>query len=178
MYWMKARNIPKYEAHFQKACLDFIAFLTDLIVCSSASSATCPIYICAFTSLMFASIWIIAAPRIATGARIQGLKRFGKGPDAVSMTVSPLQSPMFPAPSHHEISTVHHWPLGILLRVGIPVYVYWCSLLIFLFDNLAITLTVVTGCYTWCVDSPEFCQSILTVRGCRWYHPDQGLVEV
>lgn len=52
MYWMQARNIPKYEAPFQKCILSYIS---DMNFISSAS-------------------------------KIMGLKRFGKGPDSVSMT--------------------------------------------------------------------------------------------
>lgn len=54
MYWMQARDIPKYEAPFQKCILSYIS---DLYFISTAS-------------------------------RVMGLKRFEKGPDAVSMTSS------------------------------------------------------------------------------------------
>ncbi|ESK98474.1 acyl-coenzyme a thioesterase 8 [Moniliophthora roreri MCA 2997] len=51
-YWMKAKNIPKYEPHYQKCIL---SYLSDLHF-------------------------------INTIPRIMGMKRFTKGPDAVSMT--------------------------------------------------------------------------------------------
>ncbi|KAK7058296.1 acyl-CoA thioesterase [Paramarasmius palmivorus] len=51
-YWMKAKNIPKYEPHYQKCIL---SYLSDLHF-------------------------------ISTIPRIMGMKRFAKGPDAVSMT--------------------------------------------------------------------------------------------
>nr|GAT49737.1 acyl-coenzyme A thioesterase 8 [Mycena chlorophos] len=52
MYWLKARDIPKYEPHYQKCIL---AYMSDL--------------------------YLLGAAR-----RTLGLKRFGKGPQAVSMT--------------------------------------------------------------------------------------------
>jgi len=52
MYWMQARDIPKYEAPFQKCILSYIS------------------------DLHF----------ISTASQIMGLKRFGKGPDSLSMT--------------------------------------------------------------------------------------------
>ncbi|TFK41346.1 thioesterase-like superfamily-domain-containing protein [Crucibulum laeve] len=51
MFWMKARDVPKYETPFQKCIL---SYMSDLNFISSAS-------------------------------RIMGLKRFGKGPDVISM---------------------------------------------------------------------------------------------
>ncbi|KAJ7462707.1 thioesterase-like superfamily-domain-containing protein [Mycena galericulata] len=53
MYWMQARDIPAYEAPFQKCIL---SYLSDLYLLTTAS-------------------------------RTLGLDRFGKGPNAVSMTV-------------------------------------------------------------------------------------------
>ncbi|KAG6837037.1 hypothetical protein H0H93_015900 [Arthromyces matolae] len=53
MYWMQARNIPKYEAPFQKCILSYISDMN----------------------------FISSVPKII------GLKRFGTGPDSVSMTV-------------------------------------------------------------------------------------------
>ncbi|KAF5377598.1 hypothetical protein D9615_005160 [Tricholomella constricta] len=52
MYWMQARNIPKYEPPFQKCILSYIS---DMNFISSAS-------------------------------KTMGLKRFGQGPNTVSMT--------------------------------------------------------------------------------------------
>ncbi|KAF8922287.1 thioesterase-like superfamily-domain-containing protein [Mucidula mucida] len=52
MYWMQAKKIPHYEAHFQKCIL---AYLSDLYL-------------------------------IGVAARISGLKRYAKGPDALSMS--------------------------------------------------------------------------------------------
>ncbi|KAH0590381.1 hypothetical protein H2248_000536 [Termitomyces sp. 'cryptogamus'] len=54
MHWIQARNIPKYEAPFQKCILSYISDLNF----------------------------------ISTVPKILGLKRFGKGPNGISMTSS------------------------------------------------------------------------------------------
>ncbi|KNZ74168.1 Acyl-coenzyme A thioesterase 8 [Termitomyces sp. J132] len=65
MHWIQARNIPKYEAPFQKVMhtqlhfrLEFVHFTTSLDI------------------------------SISTVPKILGLKRFGKGPNGISMTSS------------------------------------------------------------------------------------------
>jgi len=86
---MQARDIPKYEAPFQKVSIGFWH-----LVRQSLTSRDMPVYTklhlgFAFVRIadIFPSINLTSSRSISTASRVMGLKRFGKGPDAVSMTV-------------------------------------------------------------------------------------------
>jgi hypothetical protein len=54
MYWMKARDIPKYEAHFQKVSFEIYIVFLKLAIQISLFSAFLLIYltyVCMFRSL-------------------------------------------------------------------------------------------------------------------------------
>lgn len=86
---MQAKNIPKYDPQFQKVvCIaDALYDYADSVL-YSAFLVICLIYTC--KSLLDFEPDLVShyVGRIGTSVRILGLKRYSRGPDAVSMTVS------------------------------------------------------------------------------------------
>ncbi len=118
MYWMQARNIPHYDAPFQKVGL----YSSDNLMMVDDPPKVYPglfVRLSLVRSLpndYYSSVKLTrTGGSISTAPRILGLKRFGKGPTGLAMLVSISGLHFRHLYSSFNVSTVELGPFYLFL---------------------------------------------------------------